>query len=67
MAQTVKNPPETREWQPSPVFLPGEFHGQKSLVGYSPWSYKGLAQLSKFHTHSHSSSQSDLFSRVVVG
>ena len=25
-----------REWQPTPVFLPGEFHGQKSLVGYSP-------------------------------
>ena len=26
-----------REWQPPPVFLPGEFHGQRSLVGYSPW------------------------------
>ena len=23
---------------PNPVFLPGEFHGQRSLVGYSPWS-----------------------------
>ena len=23
--------------QPTPVFLPGEFHGQRSLVGYSPW------------------------------
>ena len=27
-----------RKWQPSPVFLPGESHGQRSLVGYSPWS-----------------------------
>ena len=27
-------------WQPTPVFLPGESHGQKSLVGYSPWSHK---------------------------
>jgi len=27
-----------REWQPTPVFLPGELHGKKSLVGYSPWS-----------------------------
>ena len=27
----------SREWQPTPVFLPGEFHGQRSLVGYSPW------------------------------
>ena len=26
-----------RKWQPTPAFLPGESHGQKSLVGYSPW------------------------------
>ena len=26
-----------RKWQPIPVFLPGEFHGQRSLVGFSPW------------------------------
>ena len=26
-----------REWQPTLVFLPGEFHGQRGLVGYSPW------------------------------
>ena len=24
-------------WQPTPVFLPGESHGQRSLEGYSPW------------------------------
>ena len=24
-------------WQPTPVFLPGESHGQRSLLGYSPW------------------------------
>ena len=24
----------------TPVFLPGEFHGQRSLVGYSPWDHK---------------------------
>ena len=35
----VDNPP-AREWQPTPVFLPGEFHGQKSLAGYSPWNHK---------------------------
>ena len=29
--------PWRREWQPAPVFLPGESHGQRSLVGYSPW------------------------------
>ena len=26
-----------REWLPTPVFLPGESHGWRSLVGYSPW------------------------------
>ena len=29
-----------RAWQPIPVFLPGESHGQRSLVGYGPWSCK---------------------------
>ena len=29
--------PWRRKWQPTPVFLPGESHGQRSLVGYSPW------------------------------
>ena len=28
--------PWKRKWQPTPVFLPGESHGQRSLVGYSP-------------------------------
>ena len=28
--------PWKREWQPTPVFLPGESHGQGSLEGYSP-------------------------------
>ena len=26
-----------RKWQPTPVFLPGKFHAQKSLVDYNPW------------------------------
>ena len=30
------------EWQSTPVFLPGEFHGQRSLAGYSPWGHKEL-------------------------
>ena len=34
--------PWKRKWQPSPVFLPGEFHGQRSLAGYNPWSLKEL-------------------------
>ena len=33
----VKKIPWRKEWQPTSVFLPGEFHGQMSLAGYSPW------------------------------
>ena len=29
--------PWRRKWQPTPVFLPGKYQGQRSLVGYSPW------------------------------
>ena len=32
--------PRKRAWQPTPVVLPGESHGQRSLVGYSPWVCK---------------------------
>ena len=36
----VKKIPCRRKWQPTPVPLPGESHGQRSLVGYSPWGRK---------------------------
>ena len=36
----VRKIPWRRIWQPSPVFLPGKFHGWRSLVGYSPWGCK---------------------------
>ena len=38
----VRKIPWRREWQPTPVFLPGETHGQRTLVGYSPWGCKEL-------------------------
>ena len=34
--------PWRRGWQPTPVFLPGESHGQRSVAGYSPWGGKEL-------------------------
>ena len=34
----VLEDPLRKEWQPTPVFFPGEFHGQRSLAGYNPWS-----------------------------
>ena len=32
--------PRSRKWQPTPVFLPGKFHGQRRLMDYSPWGHK---------------------------
>ena len=32
--------PWRRAWQPTPVFLPGESHGQRRMVGYSSWAHK---------------------------
>ena len=36
----VRKTPWSRKWQPTPVFLPGESHGQRSLAGYSPWGHR---------------------------
>ena len=43
--------PWSREWQPTPVSLPGKFHGQKSLAGYSPWGCKESNTTECVHTH----------------
>ena len=34
-----------KKWQPTPVFLPGKAHGQRSLVGYSQWGRKELGHI----------------------
>ena len=50
--------PLEKEWQPTQVFLPGGVHGQRSLVGYSPWDRKQLdttERLMRAHTHTQSS------------
>ena len=44
----VKKIPQRRKWQPIPVFLPGKFHGQRSLVGYSLWGHKELDMTNTF-------------------
>ena len=36
----VREIPWRRAWQPTPVFMPGESHGPRSLAGYSPWGRK---------------------------
>ena len=40
-----------RKWQPTPVFLPGESHGQRSLAGYSPRGCKESDMTEHPHTH----------------
>ena len=47
----VRKIPWKRKCQPTPVFLPGEFHGQRSLVGYSPWDYKESDTTECAHAH----------------
>ena len=42
--------PRRRKWHPAPVFLPGEFHGQRRLVGYSPWGHKELDMTERLNT-----------------
>ena len=49
--------PWRRAWQPTPVFLPGESHGQRNLAGYNPWGRKEsdttewLTHTARAHTH----------------
>ena len=42
-----------RKWQPTPVFLSGESHGQRSLAGYNPWGRKELDMTEHSHPHTH--------------
>ena len=45
--------PWKRKWQPTPVLLPGKSHGQRSLVGYSPWGHKELDKTDWLHFKFH--------------
>ena len=49
--------PWRRSWQPTPVFLPGESHGQKNLAGYSPWGHKESDTTEQLSTHTDTSLQ----------
>ena len=69
----VKNRPVMQEWRgngnPTPVFLPGEFHGQVSLVGYSPWGCKELdtiEQLTLSLSPIYTVSQTDLINYSII-
>ena len=66
VVQMVENPPTMRRpgfdpwvgkipwrraWQPTPVFLPGESHGPRSLAGYSPWGHKESDMTERLSLH----------------
>ena len=48
--------PWRRKWQPAPVFLPGESHGQSSLAGYSPQGCTESDMTGRTHIHEHRAS-----------
>ena len=52
-----------RKWQPTPVLLPGESHGERSLVGYSPWGSKESDTTEGLHFHFHFQSRKKFCSR----
>ena len=41
--------PWRRQWQPTPVFLPGKSHGQRKLIGYRPWGRKESDTTERLH------------------
>ena len=45
--------PGEGKWQPTSVFLPGESHGWRSLVGYSPWGGKESETTEQLNFHFH--------------
>ena len=63
----VRKIPWRRKWQPTPVFLPGESHGWRSLVGYSPRGHKESDKPRNFtftvlhRTNSHAGLLKDLY------
>ena len=56
-----------RKWQPTPVFLPGKSHGQRSLASYSPWGHKRVGHnLATKQLHQVSLLQVFLFSQSIT-
>ena len=58
--------PWKREWQPTPVFLPGEFHGQRRLASYSPCCHKE-SDMTEELTHTEALEDSGASFTIVSG
>ena len=59
--------PWSRKWQPALVSLPGKSHGQRNLVGYSPWDHKESGMTEWLNTHSTSNRQQERSCKAVYG
>ena len=80
MLLVVKNPPAnggdsdlwvgkipwSRKWQFTPVFLPGNFHGQRTLAGWSPCAYKELDTIEQLNTHTRACTHTRTHICIVV-
>ena len=53
----VGKTPGRRRCQPAPLFLPGKFHGQRSLVGYNPWACQESDTTEQLNTHTQTIGQ----------
>ena len=51
--QTFKEDLRRRQWHPTPVLLPRKSHGQRSLVGCSPWGHEESNMTERLHFHFH--------------
>ena len=58
--------PWRRKWQPTPVLLPGKFHEQRSLVGYSPWACKQLDMTERLHIRGNNKATTHIKYRTLV-
>ena len=59
--------PWRRKWKPTPVLLPGESNGGRSLVGYSPWGRKESDRTERVHFHFHFAYPSSLLFCYIEG
>ena len=64
----VRKMPWRNKWQPTPVFLPGKSHGQRSLVGYSPWGWKRVRHdwASEYIYYVYTLSSLSIYSSVYI-
>ena len=56
--------PWRRKWQPAPVFLLEKSHGQRRLMGYSPWGHKESDVTERAHTHTHTHTHTHIYTYI---